>query len=104
MSKPLILCMAAFWIRVIHLFRLSTLIKAAPAGDLAARQIQVRVDMVSCDTCFSAYVIGSVLPSSGNMAITLWQSAPGAVAVQLNGRSHRTIPGQVTVDPRTSHG
>ena len=30
----------------------------------ATRQAQMRADMVLCDTCFSAYVIGSVVPSS----------------------------------------
>ena len=40
----------------------------------------------------------------GGMAVTPWQSAPDAVTALLNGRLHRAVPGQVTVDSRTSMG
>ena len=39
-----------------------------------------------------------------DMAITPWQPAPDAVASSLKRRPHGAVPGQVTVDPRTSHG
>ena len=38
------------------------------------------------------------------MAITPWQPAPDAVASSLKRRPHGAVPGQVTVDPRASHG
>ena len=54
--------------------------QGSPSGDLVARQAQMWADMALCDTCLSAYVVGSVLPSSGGMAITPWQPAPDTVA------------------------
>ena len=48
--------------------------QGGPSGDFAAKQAQIRADMVLCDTCFSAYVVGSVLPS-------FWRHGNHAVAV-----------------------
>ena len=57
--------------------------QGSPSGDLAAKQAPMRVDVVLCDTCFSACVVGSVLSSSGGMASIPWQLAPDTVASPL---------------------
>ena len=44
-----------------------------------------------------------VLYRSG-MANTPQQSAPDVVAAPLDGRPHRTVPGQATGDSQISHG
>ena len=44
--------------------------QGSPSGDPAAKQAQMRADMVLCGTCLSAHVDGQSVSRPGGMAIT----------------------------------